>query len=131
MITHEFDDLLGHIFTKVENIKNETLRFTREDGEVFEFYHKYSWCELVRIEDICGDLEDLENSPILIAECNSNHNPMDDEKEKRYEFFAWSFYKFATNKGYVDIRWFSGSNGCYSEIADFRKVNHAGLNRQG
>ena len=101
MITYKFKELIGHICTKVENIGDETLRFTREDGEVFEFYHNYDCCELVRIEDICGELKDLENSPIFVAECNSNHEPMDDEKEKCYESFTWTFYKFATNNSKI------------------------------
>jgi hypothetical protein len=79
----------------------------------------------VYIESIVGDLEDLVGEEILIAEANENlfdilKNAGKDEDSD--ESYTWTFYKFATRKGYVDIRWYGSSNGYYSEEVSFVKV---------
>lgn len=103
------EEFIGKTFSKVEVSKwKDELSFYTED-EIYKFIHRYECCEEVFIEDICGNLEDLINEPILMAE----------------EYFAkanngiYTFYKFATRKGYVTVRWYGTSNGYYSVSASF------------
>ena len=77
------------------------------------------------IEDIVGDLSDLVESPILMAEeaTNANNENPEGVPQKLYqESFTWTFYKLATVKGYVTVRWYGESNGYYSESVDWGKA---------
>lgn len=116
-------DLLDKTLTAVEvsEGKDEIL-FRTTGGELYKLYHEQDCCESVTVEDICGDLADLIGEPILLAEeVISKKNPEDVTKEYQ-DYFTWTFYKFATRKGYVDIRWYGESNGYYSERVDFVKL---------
>ena len=98
--------------------EGDELVFKTTDGETYRMYHEQDCCEHVRIEDIVGDLQDLVGSEILIAEEVEGESPADFEA---YESYTWTFYKFATRKGYVDLRWLGESNGYYSEGVSFIK----------
>tara|TARA_R110000796_G_C14224074_1_gene394994 strand:+ start:96 stop:476 length:381 start_codon:yes stop_codon:yes gene_type:complete len=118
----EIKELLGKILVDVINVNNDELIFICDNGDKYKLYHLQNCCEHVEIEDICGDLKDLIGNPILIAEENSTDiNPDGVEIPEWQESFTWTFYKLATIKGYVDVRWYGESNGYYSEEVDFIK----------
>lgn len=107
-------------------------------------YHDQDCCESVNVNDIVGDLSDLENNPLLQAEeaCSTEDSPSRpswaskdqdkiqevenklDGKEPKYvdDSWTWTFYRFATIKGTVVIRWYGSSNGYYSESVEIKKL---------
>lgn len=110
----KIEELLYKTFTSVrkDSFGCEDALIFENDVQKYVFYHAQDCCESVTIEDITGELADLENVPILKAE------EVVHTSEKNYDSETWTFYKFATNKGYVDVRWYGTSNGYYSEDVD-------------
>lgn len=110
-------DFIEKIFKSVSiNEDGDRLIFTHVDGTEWVMEHLQDCCESVTIEDVCGDLEDLVNTPILEAWENTN-----DGGEKDYGTFTWTFYNFKTIKGTVTLRWSGESNGYYSESVNVYK----------
>ena len=110
--------MLGKTFVQVTGaVGNFDLLFETAQGERFMFSHQQDCCERVDINDIVGDLQDLVGEPLLLAEEVEGETPVD-FNEREYESVTWTFYKFATRKGYVDVRWLGESNGYYSEGVD-------------
>ena len=120
----KFSDLVGQALSAIE-VRDDEIVFAVEKGAHYRMYHPQDCCESVTVESIVGDLLDLIGEPILLAEeSTSNENPAnaDPEKTEYQDSFTWTFYKLATRKGYVDIRWYGDSNGYYSESVYFDKV---------
>ena len=108
-------DMVGKVFTSVTET-GDTMVFENATDR-YVFFHQQDCCESVGINDIVGDLSDLVGEPLLIADEVSGETPVGFEDEY-HESVTWTFYKFATRKGYVDIRWLGESNGYYSESVD-------------
>lgn len=114
----KLQDLLGKTLTRVEEDGYE-LVFVTTEGKRFKLYHSQDCCENVYIESIVGDLNDLLGAPLLVAEEREGETPADYTFPREPESYTWTFYTFATRKGYVDVRWLGESNGYYSESVDF------------
>ena len=115
-----FETLVGKTLQScTEDIYEVTFRVS--DDESYKLYHSQDCCESVYIESIDGDLSDLVGTPILMAEEVSNEEdpgPLGEYEDS----YTWTFYKLATVKGYVTIRFYGSSNGYYSERVDFVKI---------
>lgn len=136
-----FADLLGKVITKIENIRDRALVFyiPNEDGhkerdQIFYMSHIPECCEDVYIESITGDIDDLIGLPILraaeevsIMELSQEKIEALDSETDNHEKMLWTFYKLATIKGYVDIRWQGNSNGYYSMGVDLECVTEEEL----
>ena len=119
----ELKDLLGKTLASVENVEDRELVFTTTEGRRYKLHHDQDCCESVAIESIVGDLADLVGEPLLVAEeSTSDKHPEGYTPSEYEESFTWTFYKFATRKGYVDVRWLGESNGYYGESVDFAEA---------
>ncbi len=134
METVEVTALISKTITAIEvNEDRDEMRFACSDGATYLMKHDHDCCESVEIEDIIGSLEDLIGSPILqaeeVSEGGRGRDTRDEESpywpegvakpEYAPESYTWTFYKFATIKGSVTIRWYGTSNGYYSESVSF------------
>lgn len=133
------EKLTGKTLIKIIREDDDEIIFICNDGTKYKMYHIPDCCETVTIDDINGDLDDLIGTPILLAEEIQNKDfekqwaetfrivkdkwgrdiEQNSEGTQYPDSHTWTFYKIATIKGYVDIRWYGESNGFYSESVDF------------
>lgn len=120
----DLSTLIGKTMRAVTQHGTESISFEAETGERWEMYYQPDGGASCSIEDVVGDLQSLVGAPIVVAEVVTNSDNPKPAKPAEYtdESFTWTFYKFATIKGYVTIRWYGSSNGYYSETASFRKI---------
>jgi hypothetical protein len=115
----KIDFLLGKTLSKIDiNKDKDIILFHTVDGKIYKMYHDQDCCEYVYVEDIIGDLNNLIGEQLVMAEVATNSGDIDDD-----ETYTWTFYKFATIKGYVTIRWYGTSNGYYSEEVSFERIS--------
>lgn len=120
--------MLGKTLTDIVGMepRSEEIIFKCSDGTSYKMYHEQNCCEYVRVEDVIGNVEDLIGFPLLMCEdvSNDNEEPKDIDVDDSY---TWTWYKFATIKGYVTVRWLGESNGYYSEEVDFKEIKNGNL----
>lgn len=113
----DLKQLIGKTLTRVEHNKLlDEIEFEAPGERWRMFYEPACY-----IEDIVGDLSDLVGAPIVMAECVTNQDAPPGRRGVD-STYTWTFYKLATVKGYVTIRWFGTSNGYYSEEASFERI---------
>lgn len=143
----QMTDLIGKILTNIDQKDDdERVVFTCDDGSIYEMYHTNDCCESVYLADVCGNWDNLLNSPIIEAfETTNTNDESDTEKaenvlyvreqlrealitdpeyitmrqhEEQADSLTWTFYRLATAKGDVVLRWIGESNGYYGESVD-------------
>lgn len=122
MKTVAFEKLRGLTLKKIDGLKKngDCVIFHSTVGPIFIMQHHQDCCEDVRIKDVAGDVEDLIDNEILMAQEVSNHEGDQDNSQ------TWTFYTLRTNAGTVTIRWLGISNGYYSESVEFEAVECLG-----
>lgn len=116
--------ILGQTIVRISGLDDgsEEVIFETDDGRQFGMHHDQDCCESVLINDVEGDIRDLIGLPLLVAEevdSSSFPAPPGDYVES----YTWTFYRLATQKGYVVVRWLGESNGYYSESVTFGQIN--------
>lgn len=117
------DQLAGKTITSITGMVkgSDSVVFACDDGSEYLMFHSQDCCESVGLEDIEGDLSDLIGSPVVVAEeVSSDGHPA--PPGDYIESYTWTFYRLATAKGFVVLRWLGESNGYYSESVDFAKT---------
>lgn len=129
--TCNINELQGLTLSAIEvNESKDKITFATTCGQVFRMLHHQNCCESVSIEDIEGDIQDLIGLPLTVAEevMDKEQQALNlllgvpDKSSDADSSETWTFYRLATAKGWVIIRWFGTSNGYYSESVDFERV---------
>ena len=120
----KFSELKGKIvknifFDEEKKWKGSHTLVIETENEAYILNHECESSEEVYIEDIEGNIFCIINQEILLAE-ESSKKVEDDFVCNPSE--TWTFYKIATAKGYVTIRWYGGSSGWYSEEVYTSKI---------
>lgn len=100
----------------LDDVVFDRLMIQMSDGTTAMFQHHQDCCENVYIEDVEGDFMDLIGRPLVVAEEASHSAKQADGELGRWcDSETWTFYRFASDKGMIVVRWMGSSNGYYGE----------------
>lgn len=117
-------EFIGKTLKSVNVINDENdikIIFEFDTGQKYKMYHEQFCCEDVYIEDITGNMQNLIDRELIMAEQVQEYG------ENEHGTFTWTFYKLATRLGYVTIRWYGESNGYYSEEVWVEEIYEGGI----
>jgi hypothetical protein len=109
----ELSDFKYRKFSEVR-IVEDAVYFVDKKGWVYKLEHSQECCETVELIDVIGDIEDLQDSEILMCGVETSSIEKAPDGQIQDDASQWTFYKFGTKKGYVTLRWWGSSNGYYS-----------------
>lgn len=118
----DFGTLVGKTITNIHGMEegSAAVRIDTSDGSSYLMWHMQDCCEWVSLEDVVGNPSDLIGLPVAMAEVV--HEADEEPLDKWDKSYTWTFYKLATARGYVTLRWYGTSNGYYSEEVYFALV---------
>ena len=120
-----FFELKGKTITSIQGINSDDSDtiITTSDGSIYTLTHIQDCCECVRVYGTVGNIDDILNAEVIIAE---DTNPIDNPNAPDYKYYesaTWSQFRIGTNKGTFEIWWLGESNGYYSESVSVIKNN--------
>jgi hypothetical protein len=119
-----FFELKGKTITSIDGIKtDDTLTtITTSDGIIFTLEHEQDCCEDVRVYGTVGNIDDILNAEVTVAEDTTTMDNPNAPDYKAYESATWSQFRIGTDKGTFEIWWLGESNGYYSESVSVRQM---------
>lgn len=118
-----FESVKGKTIVEVVGLKKqeESVVLKLEDNSELEFYHDYSCCESVWLEDFEFSGKSIIGAKILDVILVS-----ESQEDTDWGTMTWTFYKVQTDKGELFMRWCGESNGYYSEDVDIQYTSPEG-----
>ena len=117
--THRvFDELIGKTPWKIEQHTDEegdviSLEIHFDDLTCVDFYNEETGgpndCRAILV-DVEGELDDLIGRPLTVCEAVNQEGGTGDPR-----WNTWTFYRLASDQGFVTLRWGGASNGYYCE----------------
>jgi hypothetical protein len=122
----DITDLLGAVLVSAVRA-DRSATFETDTGDIYTLEHDQDCCEDVYLEDVAGDLADLVGSPLVLAEVSENppESPESPPEDHYHGSHTWTFYRLATAKGHITMRFYGTSNGYYSERVTVHRSRRA------
>jgi uncharacterized protein (TIGR02996 family) len=120
--SRNISEILGKTIVSIDGKRGDKeIEIRLLTGEIYMLQHFQDCCEHVYVEDIAGNFEDLIGRVVTMAEESSNRE-LPTDMYGYSDSQTWTFYRLASVRGYVTIRFLGTSNGYYSERVSFTRT---------